>query len=167
MYVENQASDSKTTGASKMNIATVGTFTFDHMGLSVADLDAQRRFYGKALGLVEEEEHFEMPEAKIRSVILRAPDGLKIELIERGESKPQKFKDPFDASGTQGYFHWALYVKDLEKVYSDILAAGAVSVSPPADAVRPGARFAYVKDPEGNLIELIQPAAGDKGTKTN
>jgi len=26
------------------------------------------------------------------------------------------------------------------------------------DAVAPGARFAYVKDPEGNLIELIQPA---------
>ncbi|WP_436975816.1 VOC family protein [Nonomuraea angiospora] len=30
---------------------------------------------------------------------------------------------------------------------------------PPADAVQPGARFAYVKDPEDNLIELIQPPA--------
>jgi catechol 2,3-dioxygenase-like lactoylglutathione lyase family enzyme len=32
-----------------------------------------------------------------------------------------------------------------------------------AAAVLPGARFAYVKDPEGNLIELIQPAAPATG----
>jgi len=32
-------------------------------------------------------------------------------------------------------------------------------VSAPAAAVREGARFAYVKAPEGNLIKLIQSAA--------
>ena len=42
--------------------------------------------------------------------------------------------------------------------------AGATEVWPPADAVAPGARFGYVKDPEGNLIELIQPATpGQRG----
>ena len=30
------------------------TFAFDHVGLSVADLDAQHRFYSQALGFAEE-----------------------------------------------------------------------------------------------------------------
>lgn len=132
---------------------------FDHVGLSVADLDAQRRFYRDALGLFEVEEHFEMPEAHIRTVILRGADGLKIELIERGDSTSQEFADPYDGAGVQGYFHWALYVTDLEATFEHLLVAGASEVSPPAAAVREGARFAYVKDPEGNLLELIQPAA--------
>lgn len=133
-------------------------YKFDHVGLSVANLDTQRRFYGDALGLTAEDEHFEMPEAQIRTVILRADNGLKIELIERGGSTPQEFADPYDGAGVQGYFHWALYVDDLTTAFASTIAAGATEVSAPADAVRPGARFAYVKDPEGNLLELIQPA---------
>jgi catechol 2,3-dioxygenase-like lactoylglutathione lyase family enzyme len=131
---------------------------FDHVGLSVADLGAQRRFYADALGMTEVDEEFAMPEAHIRSTILRSADGLKIELIERGGSTTQEFADPFDGAGTQGYFHWALYVTDLDATFTNLLDAGATEVSAPAPAVRPGARFAYVKDPEGNLLELIQPA---------
>jgi catechol 2,3-dioxygenase-like lactoylglutathione lyase family enzyme len=136
----------------------MSTFRFDHVGLSVADLDAQRRFYAGALGLTEVEEQFEMPAAHVRSAILRGGDGLKIELIERADSVRQEFADAFDGAATQGYFHWALYVEDLGKAFTAMLAAGATEVSAPADAVRPGMRFAYVKDPESNLIELIQPA---------
>jgi catechol 2,3-dioxygenase-like lactoylglutathione lyase family enzyme len=132
---------------------------FDHVGLSVADLDAQRRFYREALAMTEVEEEFALPEAHVRTAILRSADGLKIELIERGGSAPQEFSDPFDGAATQGYFHWALYVADLDHTFSHLLKSGATEVSAPAPAIRPGARFAYVKDPEGNLLELIQPAA--------
>ncbi|GAA3438532.1 VOC family protein [Kutzneria kofuensis] len=132
---------------------------FDHVGLSVADLDAQRRFYREALAMTEVEEEFALPEAHVRSAILRSADGLKIELIERGGSAPQEFADPFDGAGTQGYFHWALHVADLDQTFAHLIEAGATEVSAPAPAVRPGARFAYVKDPEGNLLELVQPAA--------
>jgi catechol 2,3-dioxygenase-like lactoylglutathione lyase family enzyme len=131
---------------------------FDHVGLSVADLDAQRRFYREALGLTEVEEEFALAEAGVRSLILRGPAGLKLELVERLGSAPQEFATPFDGAGTQGYFHWALRVADLDHAFADLLRAGATPVSAPAPAVRPGARFAYVKDPEGNLLELIQPA---------
>ncbi len=133
------------------------TLTFDHVGLSVADLDAQRRFYGEALGLLEEA-RTEIPQAQIRTAILSAPTGLRIELVERRGSAPQSFADAYDGAGTQGYFHWALAVDELDTAFHGILAAGATQVSAPADAARPGVRFAYVKDPEGNLIELIQIA---------
>ena len=133
------------------------TFAFDHVGLSVADLDAQHRFYSQALGLVEEA-RTEMPQARIRAAVLSAPGGLRIELIERRGSAPQTFTDAYDGAGTQGYFHWALAVDDLDRAFDGLLAAGATQVSAPAHALRPGVRFAYVKDPEGNLIELTQTA---------
>jgi len=131
----------------------------DHTSLSVADLDKQRAFYAHALGLNQVEEEFAMPEAGVRSTILRSADGMKLELVERTGSAAQSFADPYEGAGTQGYFHWAVQVDDLTTVFDHVLGAGATVVSPPADAVQPGARFAYVHDPEGNLLELIQPAA--------
>ncbi|WP_344165091.1 VOC family protein [Kribbella yunnanensis] len=136
----------------------MNTINFDHIGLSVADLDAQRAFYGRALGLTFVEEELELPEAQVRTVILRAANGLKLELIERGGSAPQEFADPFAGAAVQGYFHWALSVDDLDATFAQLLAAGACEVSPPAPAARAGMRFAYVKDPEGNLLEIVQPA---------
>ncbi|BDZ48477.1 hypothetical protein GCM10025867_07180 [Frondihabitans sucicola] len=108
----------------------MASFTFDHVGLSVADLDAQREFYARALDLTEVEEHFEMPEAQVRSMILRSPSGLKLELVERGGSTAQEFADPYDGARLQGYFHWALTVDDLDQAHGDLLAAGAQEVSP-------------------------------------
>jgi catechol 2,3-dioxygenase-like lactoylglutathione lyase family enzyme len=141
-----------------VNVNTTNITRFDHVGLSVADLDRQRDFYARALGLTEIEEQLELPEAQIRTAILRAPDGLKLELIERGGSEPQEFATPYDGAAIQGYFHWALSVDNVDATFAQLLDAGATEVSAPAAAARSGARFAYVKDPEGNLLELIQPA---------
>lgn len=70
----------------------------------------------------------------------------------------QEFADPVDGAGTQGFFHWALTVEDLGATVETLVAAGGRLVSPPADGARAGVRFAYVKDPEGNLLELIRDA---------
>jgi catechol 2,3-dioxygenase-like lactoylglutathione lyase family enzyme len=128
-----------------------------HIGLSVADLDAQQHWYQEAFGLREVVEEFELPQPHVRTVVLRAPNGLRVELIEREGSTALTFRDPLEAALTQGYGHWALEVEDLDQAFASLSAAGAQSVSPPAPAVQPGARFAYVRDPEGNLLELIQP----------
>jgi catechol 2,3-dioxygenase-like lactoylglutathione lyase family enzyme len=129
--------------------------SFDHVGLSVADLERQRRFYTDALGL-HEAHYCELAEAGIRISLLRGPDGAALELTERAGSTPQRFADPVEGAGTQGYFHWALAVDDLEATIAATLAAGARSLSQPAPARRPGVLFAYIADPEDNLIELIQ-----------
>ena len=141
-----------------------GTTTFEvrfhHVSLSVADLDAQKRWYQQALGFSEVIEQFEVPEPRVRTAVLRAPNGVQVELIERaGSGRTEVFGDPLDTARGQGYGHWALEVDDLEEAYAGLTRAGAQPIWPPAPAVQPGARFAYVKDPEGNLIELIQPPA--------
>lgn len=136
------------------------TFRFHHVSVSVADLDAQRRWYAGALGFTEVVEEFEVPEAGVRTAVLRTANGTRIELIERaGSARTRTYTDPMDVLRAQGYGHWALEVEDLDDEYARLTGAGAQPVWPPADAVRPGARFGYVKDPEGNLIELIQPGS--------
>jgi catechol 2,3-dioxygenase-like lactoylglutathione lyase family enzyme len=141
--------------AEAMTVPVRIAFRYDHVGLSVSDLDAQQRFYRNAFGLVDEVGRSEFPQAQIRTVILRGRNGLQIELIERTDSQPRRFADAYEGAATQGFFHWALAVDRLEHAYASVLQAGAEPVSPPGDASRPGVRFAYVKDPEGNLIELI------------
>jgi catechol 2,3-dioxygenase-like lactoylglutathione lyase family enzyme len=135
---------------------------FHHVSLSVADLDAQRRWYQQALGLTEVVERIELPEPAVRTVVLRGVGGLRVELIERAASaRARAAADPLDAALTQGYGHWAIEVPDLDSAFTSLTAAGGRPVWTPADAVQPGARFAYVADPEGNLLELIQLPSGD------
>lgn len=132
---------------------------FHHVSLSVADLDAQQRWYAGALGFTEVVEKFEVPEAGVRTAVLQTTGGTRVELIERaGSARTETFADPMDILRAQGYGHWALEVDNLDDAFARLTSAGAEAVWPPADAVQPGARFGYVKDPEGNLIELIQPA---------
>jgi len=133
---------------------------FHHVSLSVADLSAQRRWYAEALGFTEVIEQFELPEPPVRTAVLQAAGGVRVELIERaGSARGEALGDPLDTTRRQGYGHWALEVDDLDAAYARLTGGGAEAVWPPAEAVTPGARFAYVKDPEGNLIELIQPPA--------
>ncbi|PWI19391.1 glyoxalase [Streptomyces sp. Act143] len=133
----------------------MSTVTFDHIGLSVADLDRQCRFYAAAFGL-HETHRDEIPGAGIRIALLSGPGAVAVEFTERAGSVPQHFSGPLEGAGVQGYFHWALTVDDLEAALGAAVAHGARVVSPPARARRPGIGFAYVADPEGNLIELIQ-----------
>lgn len=132
---------------------------FNHVSISVADLDAQVDWYRRALGFAEVIERYELPEPPVRTAVLQAAPGVRIEMIERnGSERTGDYRDPLDMTRSQGYGHWAVDVDDLDASFTWLLDAGASEVWAPADAVAPGARFAYVKDPEGNLIELIQPA---------
>jgi catechol 2,3-dioxygenase-like lactoylglutathione lyase family enzyme len=137
----------------------MASYVSHHIALGVADLDAQRTFYAGALGLTEVEESFELPEPRVRAVILAAANGLRLQLLERAGARPQEFADALDGASIQGFSHWGIAVDDLDAAYADVVAAGGRALSAPADGVQPGMRFAYVKDPEGNLLELIQPPA--------
>jgi catechol 2,3-dioxygenase-like lactoylglutathione lyase family enzyme len=141
-----------------MSTPAIPGIRFNHVSISVADLDAQVAWYQRALGFAERVEQYELPEPPVRTAVLQAAPGIRIELIERGGSgRTGEYSDPLDMARSQGYRHWAVDVDDLDAAYAWLLDAGATEVWPPADAVAP-ARFAYVKDLEGNLIELIQPA---------
>jgi predicted enzyme related to lactoylglutathione lyase len=140
------------------------SISYDHVGLSVADLDSQRRFYAEAFAL-HEQNYTELAQPRTRIAFLRAATGLAIELVERAGSVQHRSQSALEGARLQSYFHWALAVTDLEHAIATAVAAGAEPISAPAKAQRPGIRFAYIQDPEGNLIELVQADAGlDSGT---
>jgi catechol 2,3-dioxygenase-like lactoylglutathione lyase family enzyme len=130
----------------------------EYLGLSVGDLDRQREFYAGAFQISELEAALDLPEAGIRSVIICSSNGLRLELIERRGSTRQDEVDVIGKAFNQGYTHLALRVDDLTGALRAVEAAGGAVVSGPAMAQRPGVRFAYVRDPEGNLIELVAAA---------
>lgn len=47
---------------------------------------------------------------------------------------------------------------EVDKLYEDVLAADYESQKPPWDAFW-GQRYAQVKDPDGNLVDLFAPLA--------
>jgi glyoxylase I family protein len=132
---------------------------FHHVSLSVADLAAQEAWYGSALGLTHVEERLELPEAGVRTVVLSDAADLRVEFVERPGSSPAAPADPFAATAVQTFTHLALQVPNLDAAFARLTGeCGAAPVSSPAPGVTEGMRYAYIADPEGNLLELIETA---------
>ncbi|GAA3541555.1 VOC family protein [Kribbella ginsengisoli] len=135
-------------------------FRFHHLSISVADLSKQEAWYRDALGLTTVEERLELPEAGVRTAVLSDGAGLRVEFTERSGSEPVVHADPFAATASQTFTHLALQVADLDAAFERLIAEhGAEVVSSPAAGVTAGMRYAYVRDPEGNLLELIETSA--------
>ncbi|GAA1947619.1 hypothetical protein GCM10009798_03410 [Nocardioides panacihumi] len=133
--------------------------TLDHVGLNVADLDAMSEWYCAALKLDVEFE-FALDAAAVgcdfRGAMLRSPDGWRLELLSRPGSRPGlQAASPVEAALTRGFGHIALDVPDVDAAYDALTAAGAGDRMSPRPSPEPGVRMAYVADPEGNLVELL------------
>jgi lactoylglutathione lyase len=62
---------------------------------------------------------------------------------------------PIEAHATRGYNHFAVAAPDIEGAFATALAAGATAVIEPRPSPEPDVRFAFLADPEGNLVELV------------
>jgi catechol 2,3-dioxygenase-like lactoylglutathione lyase family enzyme len=140
----------------------------NHTGLTVSSLDAALAFYRDTLGLevVMEQEKSGgylaaitgYPEAHVRMAHLATPTGGRIELFEylepRGRSTP---REPCDV----GITHLCLVVADIHDAFRRLVAAGAEPFSDPIridTGANAGAWGLYVRDPDGIILELFQPA---------
>ncbi|WP_181806419.1 VOC family protein [Streptomyces shenzhenensis] len=149
----------------------------DHVGLNVRDLAAQLVWYRTAFGLKTVFE-FHLDGPGLTGVVLEHPHGWRLELLARPGSAPGlRAPDPVTAVLTEGYGHFAVTTPELDPVYAALTALGAGEVLAPGPSPEPGVRMAWVKDPEGNLIELIERGepgehgelaeAEDRGTTVN
>ncbi|MEU9239085.1 VOC family protein [Streptomyces sp. NPDC048385] len=149
----------------------------DHVGLNVRDLAAQLAWYRAAFGLRTVFE-FHLDGPGLTGVVLEHPHGWRLELLARPGSAPGlRAPDPMTAVLTEGYGHFAVTTPELDPVYAALTALGAGEVLAPGPSPEPGVRMAWVKDPEGNLIELIERGepgehgelaeAEDRGTTVN
>jgi catechol 2,3-dioxygenase-like lactoylglutathione lyase family enzyme len=121
----------------------------DHLVLTVSDLDATVRFYTRVLGM--EQLTFGAGRKALRF------GASKINLHQHGQEFEPKADRP-----TPGSTDLCLIVEEpVAAVAAELTAAGIAVVEGPVK--RTGARGAinsvYVRDPDGNLIELSNYAA--------
>ncbi len=129
--------------------------TFDHVGISVPSLEAATEWYCATLQLTAAPA-FAMPGTDLRGVMLSHRSGYRIELLHRPGARPGPQPDsPLSAAATLGFGHICLCVAAVAAAYDHLIAAGATARMPPSPAPRPGGTVAFVADPYGNLIEVL------------
>ena len=142
--------------------------TLAHTGLTVRDLDRSLAFYRDVLGMsvvFQQEkrggylaEIVGYEDAHVRMAHLElAGGGHRIELFEYLEPPPRgAASEPRDV----GITHVCIAVEDIDAVYERATAAGARPISAPVlvdTGANAGGRGAYVRDPDGIIVELFQP----------
>jgi catechol 2,3-dioxygenase-like lactoylglutathione lyase family enzyme len=129
---------------------------FDHVGLSVSDLEVSQRFYADVLGFRTQEHAFTLPAHDITGLILLNAQGVRVELFHRRGSKPGRVGHPTEGALTHGYFQFALSVSDIAATFERVVAAGAKPVLSPRVAPDGFTLFAFIADPDNNLVEFLQ-----------
>lgn len=128
---------------------------FTHVSVQTDDLEAAVAFYESVFGL----ERLPTPDFMEPAQWFRCGE-LQLHLVENDAEAPT-------------FNHFALHVSDFEAVYGAIQAhadaefmvlphveAGFVDGEPPVYVLPSGAAQLYVRDPDGNVIEVNAPDAG-------
>jgi catechol 2,3-dioxygenase-like lactoylglutathione lyase family enzyme len=117
-----------------------------HISLTVTDLAAARKFYGDTLGLRE----IERPNFKFPGAWYALQDDLSLHITVK-DDWPLRPAGAFDTRDP----HFALAVADADVTYERVHASG-IAVHDFKDTPT-GLRQLFVRDPQGNMIELIGP----------
>lgn len=137
---------------------------FHHIAMSVKDFDKVKSFYVDTLGydVLWDSDNRGNPEL---SNVVGLPDArMHIAMLEGYGMRIEMFYY-YTPQGTErhapmrqcdfGLTHFALQVKGLKGMYDRLHAQGVAFNSAPQN-IRPGAWVAYMRDPEGNTIELVE-----------
>jgi catechol 2,3-dioxygenase-like lactoylglutathione lyase family enzyme len=120
-----------------------------HVAISTTQFERLRAFYVETLGLAV------VGGFPDQQIVFLDAGGIIVELVgERGagQTSPAGFE-------RRGWQHLAWEVADVDAAYADLVAHGVAGHSPPEDFPpdTPSLRIAFLKDPDGNLLELVQP----------
>lgn len=119
-------------------------------GIVTDDPDELIAFYGAAFGF-EVDSTSAFPQGDVHR--LRCEDAqLKLYAPAAGAAHPTR-PDPWFRD--RGFAYAALHRRDAAATVADVRRAGGVVLTEPV-AHRPGAVYALVQDPQGNVWELLQ-----------
>ncbi|WP_302080637.1 VOC family protein [Salinibaculum rarum] len=117
-----------------------------HVCLNVSDADTTAQWYIDQLGF-EKSWEFTTEDGETRNVYVADGNGIELQLSDtEGE-------DEFEA-GT-AWDHFAVKVDDVDAAFEDIENHGVVQE--PAPNKPAGARTAFIEDPDGHVVELVEP----------
>lgn len=136
---------------------------FDHVGLSVTNLDRAVEFYRNVMGfeLVIGGEFSEpryeaimnLKGARGRVALLKAQN-MQVELFEFFNPAPKRM-DSSRPVCDHGITHFCMQVDNIDQAYETLKSAGVPFHCPPLQFA-PGMRATYGRDPDGNVFELFE-----------
>lgn len=118
-----------------------------HTCLNVMDLDRSIIFYRDRLGL-KLTRRFEVKENNAEIAFLEDPDGNAVELTHWRDKKQLAEGDNFD--------HIAFGVKDMKATIERLRGQGVTIAMEPFTLKGGSHQIAFIKDPDGNWLELIE-----------
>lgn len=130
-----------------------------HVAIAVPNFDESVRWYTQKLGFRPLNAR-DYPSLGARGIFLER-NGFMVELFARQGSRravPPPAAVPDDLL-TEGYKHVGFSVDDVDAAVSELRRRGVVIAGEPADVGELGLRLAFIRDNNGNLIELGQPLA--------
>ena len=137
-----------------------------HPALAVPDMRRARDFYCGVLGFrVVMEAEIPSGIAPMDAAFGVADAGCKVCMVRKGNSCIELFEFAEGESGDakrpvnrDGITHFALASDDYQKDYDHLVANGVAFNTPPMGEAPH--RWAYARDPFGNVIELLEHAPG-------
>ncbi|MDF9744325.1 VOC family protein [Natrinema salsiterrestre] len=133
-----------------------------HVGITVSDLEETLAFYRDVLGLAVANRFSVGGEAFADAVDVEGAsadfahleaDGARIELVEY---EPEARGSPPAGLNQPGATHVGLSVADLE-AFAEALPEDVPTISEPR-TTESGTTIMFLRDPEGNLIEVLEPS---------
>lgn len=121
----------------------------DYVVLVVEDLDRSLAFYTGVLGL---------PLSHRSGQYAQLSTGpTRLSLFERTAMAATLGREITPPGESAPGFEIGFIVNDVDAAYGELVSSGAPAVTPPTDRAW-GQRTAYVRDPDGHLIELAEDA---------
>ena len=132
-------------------MARLGLTRIGHVALKVANIERSLKFYRDTLGFAEML-RLARDDGSLWLVYLRITDDQYLEVFPEGEGG--------DVPGANmvGYNHMCLAVPDIDQTVRELEAAG-IPLFRPKTKGADGNWQAWIQDPDGHRIELMQMAA--------
>jgi lactoylglutathione lyase len=117
-----------------------------HTCLNVSDVEQSIEWYTENLDF-EESWGFETPDGETVNRYVADDNGVELQLSDTKGQTPSEEGELWD--------HLAVKVDDVDAAFEEIDDNGVIKE--PGDQPAAGARTAFVRDPDGHAIELIEP----------
>lgn len=137
-----------------------------HVGINVADMDASLHFWRNVMGLQVEVDAWEegdyidtlqnLSGVNVHIVKLRAADGGLIELLQDVAHPTAPPGPAHNRLCDRGIRHIAFTVADVEESYRILCEEGCEVLGEPITSPDNYAKVFFARDPEGNLLEIVE-----------
>ena len=126
---------------------------FIHASIRTSNLDESLEFYTRHFGLVVTSRR-EIPQNDAEIAFLQDPEGRGAKLELTFYRKQTQFTQPDYENRL--FDHLAFEVKDMAKTIAVMRSQGVTITDEPFRLSKEGSLIAFVEDPDGTLIELIE-----------